>query len=220
MISCSADDSGTITESVSNLTDVISDTTDPVTDVISEATDIIHDVVNDTVGGIVTTEGTTDTCATNRSLTATTKIPLLLVRVQYADATFQSSETTWADKIFGTSDGQLNHYLDETTYSKYQFTPVSETSGCADDGVVTVTLSVNHPDTRKNSWACYAVPAIRATESKLNYAAYDKDGNAKLSVAELQVIFMVAGGESATGLNSPGGVWAMASSLYCDADLD
>jgi len=162
----------------------------------------------------------TVTCASSRTLSASTKVPLLVVRVQYANATFQSSETIWADKIFGTSDGQLNHYLDETTYSKYQFTPVSETSGCADDGVVTITLSVNHPDTRKNSWACYAVPAIRATESKLNYAAYDKDGNGKLSVAELQVIFMVAGGESATGLNSPGGVWAMASSLYCDADLD
>jgi M6 family metalloprotease-like protein len=160
------------------------------------------------------------TCASSRTLTASTKVPLLVVRVQYANATFQSSETIWADKIFGTSDGQLNHYLDETTYSKYQFTPVSETSGCTDDGVVTVTMSVNHPDTRKNSWACYAAAAIRETESKLNFAAYDKDGNAKLSVTELQVIFMVAGGESATGLNSPGGIWAMASSLYCDADLD
>ena len=61
----------------------------------------------------------TVTCASSRSLTASTKVPLLLVRVQYADATFQSSETTWADKMFGTSDGQMNHYLDETTYGKY-----------------------------------------------------------------------------------------------------
>ena len=59
----------------------------------------------------------------NRTLTASTKVPLLVVRVQYADATFQSNETSWADKIFGTSDGQMNHYLAETTYNKYQFTP-------------------------------------------------------------------------------------------------
>ena len=45
----------------------------------------------------------------NRTLTASTKVPLLVVRVQYADATFQSNETSWADKIFGTSEGQLNH---------------------------------------------------------------------------------------------------------------
>jgi len=30
----------------------------------------------------------------------------------------------------------------------------------------------------------------------------------------------VAGGESATNINTPGGVWGMATSLYCDADGD
>ena len=162
----------------------------------------------------------TVTCASSRSLTASTKVPLLLVRVQYADATFQSSETTWADKMFGTSDGQMNHYLDETTYGKYQFTPVAETSGCTDDGVVTVTMSGNHPNTQKNSWACYASAAISATDSSVNFAAYDTDGNGKLSVTELQVIFLVAGGESASGINSPGGVWAQATGLTCDANGD
>ena len=85
----------------------------------------------------------TVTCASSRTQInpSSTKVPLLVVRVQYANATFQSSETTWADKMFGTSDGQLNHYLDETTYGKYQFTPVTELSGCANDGVVTVTMS-------------------------------------------------------------------------------
>ena len=47
----------------------------------------------------------------------------------------------------------------------------------------------------------------------LNFAAYDTDSNGKLSVTELQVIFLVAGGESASGINSPGGVWGMATSL-------
>jgi M6 family metalloprotease-like protein len=114
----------------------------------------------------------------------------------------------------------LNHYLAETTYNKYQFTPITETSGTANDGLVTVTMSGNHPDTQKNSWACYAATAISATDSSVNYAAYDTDSNGKLSVTELQVIFLVAGGESASGINSPGGVWGMATSLYCDANGD
>jgi len=84
----------------------------------------------------------------NRTLTASTIVPLLVVRVQYANATFQSSETTWADKMFGTSEGQLNHYLAETTYNKYQFAPITETSGTTNDGVVTVTMSGNHPDSQ------------------------------------------------------------------------
>ncbi len=166
---------------------------------------------------------TSFTCASSRTLTATTKVPLLVVRVQYANATFQSNETTWADKMFGTSDGQLNHYLDETTYSNYQFMPVTESSGCANDGVVTVTMSGNHPDTQNyddKRYDCYAAAAITEADKYVKFAAYDTDSNDNLSVSELQVIFLVAGGESATGLNSPGGVWGSASSLQCDADGD
>lgn len=157
-------------------------------------------------------------CDLSSTLTASTKVPLLMVRVQYNNASFNSDETTWAKKMFGTNEGQMNHYMAETTYSKFQFSPVSESSGCTDDGVVTVTMSENHPNTQKNSWACYASKAISATDSSVNYAAYDKDGNGKLSVTEMQVIFLVAGGESASSINSPGGVWGQATALTCDAD--
>ena len=122
--------------------------------------------------------------------------------------------------MFGTSDGQMNHYLAETTYSKYQFTPASETSGCSNDGVITVDIPENHPNTQKNSWSCHASKAITEVDSYVNFAAYDTDSNDNLSVSELQVIFMVAGGESASNINTPGGVWGMATSLYCDADGD
>ena len=157
-------------------------------------------------------------CSSNSTLTASTEVPLLMVRVQYNNACFTSDETTWANKMFGTSDGQMNHYLAETTYSKYQFTPALETSGCTNDGVITVNIPENHPNTQKNSWACHAVSAITAVDSNVNFAYYDNDGNSKLSVSELQVIFLVSGGESATGLNSPGGVWGMATELLCDED--
>jgi M6 family metalloprotease-like protein len=156
----------------------------------------------------------------NRTLTASTKVPLLVVRVQYADATFQSSETSWANKIFGTSDGQMNHYLAETTYNKLQFNPITETSGTANDGLVTVTMSGNHPNTQKDSWNSYAFTAITAVDSSVNFASYDNDSNGKLSVSELQVIFLVAGGESASSINTPGGVWGMATGLAFDPNGD
>jgi M6 family metalloprotease-like protein len=114
----------------------------------------------------------------------------------------------------------MNHYLAETTYSKYQFTPASEASGCTNDGVITVNIPENHPNTQKNSWACHASKAITEVDSFVNFAAYDTDSNDNLSVSELQVIFLVAGGESASNINTPGGVWGMATSLYCDADGD
>ena len=167
-----------------------------------------------------TTPSDKGSCSSNNTLTASTKVPLLMVRVQYNNACFSSDETTWANKMFGTSDGQMNHYLAETTYSKYQFTPASETSGCTNDGVITVNIPENHPNTQKNSWACHASKAITEVDSFVNFAAYDTDSNDNLSVSELQVIFMVAGGESASNINTPGGVWGMATSLYCDADGD
>ena len=167
-----------------------------------------------------TTPSNKGSCSSNSTLTASTKVPLLMVRVQYNNACFSSDETTWANKMFGTSDGQMNHYLAETTYSKYQFTPASETSGCTNDGVITVDIPENHPDTQKNSWNSYAFKAITAADSSVNFASYDNDSNGKLSVSELQVIFLVAGGESASRINSPGGVWAMATGLAFDADGD
>ena len=159
-------------------------------------------------------------CDVNSTLTASTKVPLLMVRVQYNNACFSSDETTWANKMFGTSDGQMNHYLAETTYNKYQFTPAAESSGCSNDGVITVSMPENHPNTHKNSWACYASKAITEADSSVNFAAFDTDANGKLSVSELQVIFLVAGGESASGINSPGGVWGQATELLCDVNGD
>ena len=54
--------------------------------------------------------GLTDFLGTNTTLTALsfvsgvtpTRVPLLVVRVQYSNVTFQSNEATWANKIFGT----------------------------------------------------------------------------------------------------------------------
>lgn len=168
----------------------------------------------------VTTPSSKGSCDVSSTLTASTKVPLLMVRVQYNNACFNSDETTWASKMFGTSDKQMNHYLAETTYNKYQFTPAAETSGCSNDGIITVNMPENHPNTQKNSWACYAAKAITEADSSINFAAFDTDGNGKLSVTELQVIFLVAGGESASGINSPGGVWGQASSIWCDANGD
>ena len=159
-------------------------------------------------------------CTSSGTLTASNKVPLLLVRVQYNNSCFNSDETTWANKLFGTSEGQLNHYMAETTYNNYQFTPASESSGCSNDGVITVNMPENHPNTQSKTWACYAAKAIAETDSSVNFAAFDTDSNGKLSVSELQVIFLISGGESATRLNTPGGVWAMATSLLCDVNED
>ena len=54
----------------------------------------------------------------------------------------------------------------------------------------------------------------------MNYATFDTDCNGKLSITELQVIFLVTGGERASSINYPGGVWAQATALLCETNGD
>ncbi len=122
-------------------------------------------------------------CTSSFTLTASNKVPLLMVRVQYNNACFNSDETTWANKIFGTSEGQLNNYLYETTYNNYQFSPASESHGCSNDGVITVNMNENHPNTQNNSWACYAAKSITDTDSNVNFASFDTDSNGILGTS-------------------------------------
>ena len=56
-------------------------------------------------------------CTSSGTLSASNQIPLLVVRVQYNNSCFNSDETTWANKMFGTAEGQMNHYMAETTYN-------------------------------------------------------------------------------------------------------
>ena len=81
-------------------------------------------------------------------------------------------------------------------------------------------MARTHPNIQKEPLGCYAAEAITAADSYIDFSTYDTDSNGNLSTSELQVIFLVAGGESSGGYNIPGGVWGMNPSMYCDADGD
>ena len=178
------------------------------------------DESNPSVSCYINSPSSKGTCESGGTLTASTKTPLLVVRIQYENACFRSDETTWAKKFFGTSEGQMNGYWNETTYGKYQFTPATESSACANDGIINVNMARTHPNIQKEPLGCYAAEAITAADSYIDFSTYDTDSNGNLSTSELQVIFLVAGGESSGGYNIPGGVWGMNPSMYCDADGD
>ena len=141
-------------------------------------------------------------------------IPLLIVRIEFTDYTFTSSEATWASKIFGTGTGQLNEYFSEISGGTFQFTPVNENDGIANNGVVTTQLSIAHPNPGKVAIGAFQTQmktAITNIDSNVNFAAYDTNSNGSLDYKEIQIMFLVAGGESATGTNP--GIWAHKSSI-------
>ncbi len=173
------------------------------------------DDVNVTYTATVTKNSVSDTksfALTVLAQSATlTQQPLLIIRLEFSNHTFVSSAATWASKIFGYSGGELNDYFDEVSYGQYAFVPANESQGTANDGIVTVQLAETHPGD-VNDFVTRLVSAANLADAYIDYAAYDTDGDGAIESDELQVMFLVAGGESATG--AAPGIWAHAWCLY------
>jgi len=146
---------------------------------------------------------------------ATKQHPMLVIRMDYANQHFVNNEESWAAKIFGGQPHQLNHYMDEVSNGQFLYTPVAEGGG-ANDGVVTVYFTSNHPDPDINSplFSSQLFPELKdAVTAVSNYgfdfSLYDDDQNGAITPDELLVVFIMAGGEDAYSGNIPAnGVWA------------
>ncbi len=153
-------------------------------------------------------EGATDSDTMNVTVTDANTVqrvmPLVIIRIEFNDFQFESSAFVWSQKIFGTDEGELNHYYNEISYGKFQFEPAIETDG-ENDGIITVHLDENHPDELQEKIDRLRDAAILANEH-INFAQYDTDNNGAISSEELQIVFLAAGGELATSAHP--GIWA------------
>jgi len=129
----------------------------------------------------------------------------------FAQQSFKSGTSCWANKIFGTGSGQLNEYWQEVSYGKFMVYPAEETRGTANDGIITVSLSGNHPNFALvgkeggKDPTTWFTDALSKADPYIDFSVYDADADGHLSSKELQVMFLVAGGESARG-DVPG-IW-------------
>ena len=114
-----------------------------------------------------------------------------------------SDDAEWAERCFGTTGKTLKTYYEELTGGKFCFTPCPETSGTANDGIVTVTIPNEHPykatggqsDEDYNS----RVAALKATDEFVDYTLLDLDGNKKLNLRELAIVYVCGGYEYSSG---------------------
>ncbi len=151
----------------------------------------------------------------NISEEATKQHPMLVIRMDYANQHFVNNENSWAAKIFGTQTQQLNHYMNEVSGGQFQYNPVAEGGG-ANDGVVTVYFTTEHPDPDINSplFASQLHPSlydaiITVSNYGFDFSLYDDDHNGVLTSDELLIVFIMAGEEDAySGGNITNGVWA------------
>ena len=139
------------------------------------------------------------------------ELPLIIIRIEFDDYQFRSTESVWHDKIFGDTQGELNHYYNEISYGKFQFKEANESDGIANNGIITVHLDENHPGD-VDDFVDRINSAVALANDYIDFSIYDKNHNGAISRDELQLMFLVAGGESATGV-SPG-IWAYQWCMY------
>jgi len=136
--------------------------------------------------------------------------PTLVIRVDYNNIIFTNSADSWADKMFGYKEHQLNSYYDEISTGNFSFLPVKETEGTPNDGIISITLNKNHPDSGSSSTIhADLFQALMLADQYIDISQYDSNHNGAISPDEMLIIFIIAGNEDAySGANAKLGVWA------------
>ena len=147
-------------------------------------------------------------CAIPSKLAAAETRPMLVIRINYNNIAFRNSASTWNAKIFGNEPHQLNHYYRSISYGRFGFAAAEENDN-ADDGIITVSLDKNHPDSGfGTSIHPDLAAALRLADSYIDYSRYDRNGNGAITPDELQIMFIVAGYEDAFAGGEHPAVWA------------
>ena len=156
-----------------------------------------------------------------------TQVPLLLILVDTDDYPIGDTDENWHNKAFGTSYGQINHYFLEVSNGTYGITPVKESYGTVDDGVVKVSFGANHPNVSYpnspypekyfgGSTNIQAMILEAETVANIDFAQYDENNNSTIEADELQVMLLIGGGELASSVGP--GVWAHAGGINLTVD--
>ncbi len=126
---------------------------------------------------------------------------LLMVMVNFQDRTrIYNPVTTFLPKFFGASSSIRDFYLD-ASFNALTLEPAVETFatvGAANDGLIEVTLAMNHPSDTNQSQTI-AAAAYNAVNPYINFASYDSDGDGYVSGKELHFVMIIAGYEESYG---------------------
>jgi len=150
------------------------------------------------------------------------KIPTLVVVMNWNNYS-ENDPSLWHNKIFDVTKNSINQWYAENTFNQIEFMPVHETQGTVDDGIIMVNMNKNHPggsnDTTFRDTEIKNAITNAAVVDNMDFAALDKDGDGSLSARELQIIFIVAGGEESYGDPTNHSIWAHAWSFSSSSTL-
>ena len=150
------------------------------------------------------------------------KIPTLVVVMNWNNYS-ENDPKIWSDKIFNNAANSVNRWYDENTLGEIEFTPVDETQGTVNDGIIMVSMGKNHPggsdDYEFRDTEIKNAISNAAVVDNMDFAALDINNDGTLSAKELQIVFIVAGGEESYGDPTDHSIWAHAWSFASNSTL-
>ena len=211
---CSVED-GSVTQVDSIIT---TETTDAETIDTNTTLDI-----NSTQDDTNATQDDTNTTTTQEPYQVTkVSIPTVVIIMNWTDYA-ETNATLWYNKFFNHSTKSVNQWYDEAIGGEYELIPVEESSGSSNDGIIMVDMGITHPgggdDTTFRD--THISNAIQNTEvvDNMDFTLYDKNNDNILTNKEIQIIFIVAGGEESFGDPQANSIWAHAWSYDSSSTL-
>lgn len=150
------------------------------------------------------------------------EIPTLVVIMSWNNYT-ETDPLIWSNKIFNPNENSVNQWYRETDNGRLQLIPVMESSGTDNDGVIIVNMGKDHPGgfdytTFRDTEIANAISNAEVVDN-VDFAALDTDGDGALNKQELQIIFIVAGGEESYGDPADHSIWAHAWAFPSNSTL-
>jgi len=156
------------------------------------------------------------------------EVPTVVILMNW-DNYAENDPSLWHDKIFDMQHNSVNRWYGDATAGRVSIVPVAESDGVADDGVISVSMGSDRIDRSLDSGFDYDTKSFRdiditkaitsdSVNDAIDFSLYDRDQNGIIEYSELQIIFIVAGGEMAYG-DREDSLWAH-SWNYEDSSVD
>jgi M6 family metalloprotease-like protein len=135
---------------------------------------------------------------------------ILVILVNFKDVKIESEVSYW-DNIFFKKD--LLNYMKENTNNNFYYSMINDTQGI-NDGIVSVTVDINHPSPTSSSDASMVdiLPvALKRASAYIDMYKLDTNRDMKLDTNEIIPVFIIAGYEAAIkGYGDFPSIWAHA----------
>lgn len=140
----------------------------------------------------------------------------LVILVEFQDQKLSFSEDEWKEYFF-VGGKSIKGYLEKLSDKKMTIVPGMENNGLENDGILKVTMSFNHPDTKddlSNEMAKVVGEVLKSQDEYVDFSKYDKNNDGIVSTFELKVISVIAGYEYNKNFMKGPSIYAHKNSFY------